>query len=516
MASLFALLLFLFQAVDLEGLTSWPGGKYGMLKPTTGCPEEWTKKNWKYTKVINWRYRNWYYMYMGWTDKGYVLQETKANYPNNTSSDILHIQGHVGPNSVLRYFCVKRTYVNWLSPIEWPQGRYCIHQNGNHHSVPRGIIYMLYDTDDNNNHVTQYVDDFIGYWGNSIKMWFSCQTSGDKKIPISLPITKPFYLLPYGSRDCQQVKWMVATTERIKYHTRNYKGHKQNGFGYETVPYHEIGDINDKGITMYYCYYKSCNYTLTDKKGVFQSPRFPGKYPDGQLCSWRIIVPDNHTLLVRFTNFSLHESAKPDNLTFLTFVDGSFHLNDTFHGHHNQPFTITATNDVLFEFLTNEEGHSTGFRAEYTVFKTPETTPSSPPSTTRNISQHTTLSTNTLTGLPTTKIPTTETGSDNNNSKADNLKPPETTPSPPSTTRNIGQHTTLNTNTGVLNTTKIPTTETGNDTNNSNADTLKPPETTPSPPSTTGNIGQHTTLNTNTVTGVPTTKIPTTETGNDT
>ncbi|XP_031566189.1 uncharacterized protein LOC116301291 isoform X2 [Actinia tenebrosa] len=170
---------------------------------------------------------------------------------------------------------------------------------------------------------------------------------------------------------------------------------------------------SNKGITMYYCYYESCNYTLNDTRGVFQSSGFPGKYPDGQLCSWRIMVPDNRILHVYFTNFSLYESAKKDNLTFLTFVDGSFHLNDTFHGHHNQPFTITETNDVLFEFLTNEEGHSTGFRAEYTVFKSPvppETTPS-PQSTTRTNGQTTTI------------IPiTSETKNKTSNSTNDNFK----------------------------------------------------------------------------------------------
>jgi hypothetical protein len=111
-----------------------------------------------------------------------------------------------------------------------------------------------------------------------------------------------------------------------------------------------------------------CKHTLSQKKGVFQSPRFPRKYPDGQLCSWRIMVPVNHIIHVHFTNFSLYGNDAKDTLTFSKNVSGTFQLNDTFHGN-RLPFTITATSDLLFVFLTNEEHNSTGFRAEYTVFK---------------------------------------------------------------------------------------------------------------------------------------------------
>ncbi|XP_031558172.1 uncharacterized protein LOC116294666, partial [Actinia tenebrosa] len=93
------------------------------------------------------------------------------------------------------------------------------------------------------------------YYHWVIRLYFFCQTSGNKTIPISLPITKPFYLLPYGSRDCQQVKWMVATTEWIKYYTPyyDYRYHKTHG----TVPHHKVDDRNhNNGITMFYCYYE--------------------------------------------------------------------------------------------------------------------------------------------------------------------------------------------------------------------------------------------------------------------
>ncbi|KAK3752647.1 hypothetical protein QZH41_000998 [Actinostola sp. cb2023] len=58
--------------------------------------------------------------------------------------------------------------------------------------------------------------------------------------------------------------------------------------------------------------FTGCNITLSERKGVFQSPGFPGKYPDGQLCSWTLRVPANHSVLVHFTHFSLDVESGND------------------------------------------------------------------------------------------------------------------------------------------------------------------------------------------------------------
>ncbi|XP_031550756.1 uncharacterized protein LOC116288153 isoform X1 [Actinia tenebrosa] len=402
-----AILILLLQNGYITGLTSWPDGKYGLLKPTTGCPEEWTDKEWKKTRV-KYKYGNnrWSYRleYRGLTDRGFIFQTTDDNYPNIEASQTLNMEEYVDPDFVLRYFCVKRTEVK-PSSIKWPPGQYCIYERG---KQPGGRIRM-YDMDYSYRHSTKYVKDFTDNWYHSINLHFSCQTSGNEKIPISLPITKPFYLLPYGSRDCQQVEWMVATTEWIKYHTGNYKDRSYQKSG-TAVPFYEIGDIKNKGITMYYCYYESCNYTLTNTTGVFQSPGFPGEYPDGQLCSWRIMVPDNHTLHVHFTNFSLYEYDK-DCLQLYENNSRIFKHRQAFFGQ-QPPFTITATSDVMFVFRSDEENNSTGFRANYTMFKTPERTTTAPPKppTTTTLPTTTTQSTTKLitTQPTTTKQPTTK------------------------------------------------------------------------------------------------------------
>lgn len=95
----------------------------------------------------------------------------------------------------------------------------------------------------------------INCW-NSLysKTYVYCQTTGTKSVPIDLPISHPFYLLPYGSSECQQVKWMVATKQWIQYATNNYaSGSYKDG----TIPYVTVGTKAQLGITVYYCYYES-------------------------------------------------------------------------------------------------------------------------------------------------------------------------------------------------------------------------------------------------------------------
>ena len=155
---------------------------------------------------------------------------------------------------------------SWRHLTFYSSGQYCIYRDKDStlNGMGRGSIRM-YDEKNNNKdtfkiHTVLVITDKV--WKKWTLKWiydytvlyFYCQTSGNKKIPISLPITKPFYLLPYESRDCQQVEWMVATSEWIKYHTRD---NSENNVKHNTVPYVELGNEDGDGVTMYYCYYQS-------------------------------------------------------------------------------------------------------------------------------------------------------------------------------------------------------------------------------------------------------------------
>jgi hypothetical protein len=94
---------------------------------------------------------------------------------------------------------------------------------------------------------------------NNTRLSFCCITNGSKTIPIDLPTTNPFYLLPFKSIDCQQVKWMISNSEWIKYDKEN------TGTDYSSidgvVPYNTLN--SNKDITNFYCYYQSKYITTT-------------------------------------------------------------------------------------------------------------------------------------------------------------------------------------------------------------------------------------------------------------
>ncbi|XP_031553853.1 uncharacterized protein LOC116290872, partial [Actinia tenebrosa] len=467
----FVFVILLHTAVENKGSPpTWPYGTYTLLKPRTGCPA-------------------------GWDNKGYIYQDTIDKNPSNNRSQTLHIDGKVARSHVKRHFCSK---TNKKGKV-WPSGQYCVyrHENEKLHRMRPGSILMY---DKKNNNKDEYkLTKFRVYIKKTrrsfiyMKLYFACQTSGDKKIPISLPITKPFYLLPYGSRDCQQCRYagwvrcdggdtegvvdrsvMNPTYERgavllnapnetaatlyigddssmhqalshnaectkindatASLNLKKIESKKSGSVeGSDHNPLYLVSEVcetkkiscpsqsepreseavNDSGPNPLYhvlerpdtnsgmpedqptsesresesdkdsgpnplyhllegpdpnnyqqCLISGCNYTLTDKKGVFQSPGFPGEYPDGQLCSWRIIVPVDHTVQVRFAHLSLNEN---DTLTYSKTVNGSFRSWYTIPLSSTVPFTLSGERDVLFVFRSDESKTSSGFRAEYRV-----------------------------------------------------------------------------------------------------------------------------------------------------
>lgn len=109
--------------------------------------------------------------------------------------------------------------------------------------------------DENTNNQTKYVQPlpYVDTYKGNLRLSFCCANNGDRSVPIKLPGSRPFYLLPYKSSKCQQVEWMVATMEWIKYDKENTGTDYSERTG--SVPYNTLN--KEKDITMYYCYYKS-------------------------------------------------------------------------------------------------------------------------------------------------------------------------------------------------------------------------------------------------------------------
>ena len=77
---------------------------------------------------------------------------------------------------------------------------------------------------------------------------FCCRTDGDKKEPIILPTKLSFFLLAYGSNECQMVKWAIATPEWIYFDTEDKNKKDPDG----KFPF----DAGKKNPRIYYCYYR--------------------------------------------------------------------------------------------------------------------------------------------------------------------------------------------------------------------------------------------------------------------
>ena len=88
-----------------------------------------------------------------------------------------------------------------------------------------------------------------GVYDKDTKIEFCCRTDGDKKDSISLPTLKPFFLLAYGSAECQQVNWAVASVEWIRFDNENTDIQDDEGGSY---PYG--AGISDH--RFHYCYYQ--------------------------------------------------------------------------------------------------------------------------------------------------------------------------------------------------------------------------------------------------------------------
>ncbi|OON19634.1 CUB domain protein, partial [Opisthorchis viverrini] len=66
---------------------------------------------------------------------------------------------------------------------------------------------------------------------------------------------------------------------------------------------------------------EECNYILDDVTGTIKSPNFPVEYPHHTNCSWRIKAPQNCTVKLNFSHFSLE--YRHDNLTIYDGYDNS-------------------------------------------------------------------------------------------------------------------------------------------------------------------------------------------------
>lgn len=212
------------------GKDTWPSGTYGLPRSKTGCPQPPHGSEW---------------------ETGWRVQDTENSNNENGFSDSFHLDAVVLDSHVNRSFCIKHVHKVGTGAKPWPLGQYCIYKKG---TCPVGLSegFIQWDDEDTSNKNSNGGTLPDGTYDHTTRISFCCQTDGNKSDPITLPVEKPFYLLAYGSSECQKVEGALGTEEYIQYDNENSNNYdKLEG----SHPFMVYSDDTKMRIT--YCYYRA-------------------------------------------------------------------------------------------------------------------------------------------------------------------------------------------------------------------------------------------------------------------
>ncbi|KAK3783547.1 hypothetical protein RRG08_005003, partial [Elysia crispata] len=130
-----------------------------------------------------------------------------------------------------------------------------------------------------------------------------------------------------------------------------------------------------------------CGKILTGNGGIFQSPNFPGNYPDNTRCVWTITTDPGFQVHLNFSEFSLEE-ANGCSFDYVFIRDGNNQSAEmlTKKCGFSIPCPITSTgNEMFIEFRSDGSVTKSGFQATWsadnTTISTNMPTPTVPSST---------------------------------------------------------------------------------------------------------------------------------------
>ena len=103
------------------------------------------------------------------------------------------------------------------------------------------------------------------------------------------------------------------------------------------------------------------NIVLNGTSGVIQSPNYPGNYPNGVMCTWRIYPPGNKRVSISFLNFSLQDNRNC--------VEDSVEISGKkMCGNSSVPSSFLLSGfPVVVKFKSKLAGNTTGFHAEFKI-----------------------------------------------------------------------------------------------------------------------------------------------------
>ena len=206
---------------------AWPKGTYGLVKPSSGCPQG-SNSRW---------------------DSGWRKHDTEDKNSNNQWTSSYNLAGWKESNNMQWEFCMKVS--NGLNNINypWPKGSYCILKKGDcPHQFRYGWIHWDDEDDRNSNSHggTRTLPD--GEYGRNTRMEFCCRQDGSTANHIILPTNKSFILVAATSL-CQEVYGMRVSNQWFRWDNED-KDNEDDYGGY--VPYENGGSRNH---ILHFCYY---------------------------------------------------------------------------------------------------------------------------------------------------------------------------------------------------------------------------------------------------------------------
>lgn len=353
--------------------STWPAGTYALPMADSGCPEG--------------SGFNWY--------TGHRTEELERDQNENKHSPSIHLRTEIGKPEIKRYFCVKNSTKADEGKPKWPNGKYCIYKKGDF--CPQGFHKgsVLWDDDNANNgfNLNSKGGELpSGLYNQDTKIYFCCMTTGSVEKRVSLPVNKPFYLLAFESTTCQEVRGAVYALEYVVFDTENSNNQDARAYPY---PY----GANLRQPTIYYCYYRECNWNFNQSSGVFASPYFPDKYHDFHDCQWNITAPRGYIIQLRFGVFELESNpnscgngrcscdyveVKEESEKGLVTTLGRYCMT-------NLPLSViqSSTNKMIVTFYSDQVISAKGFNASYTSVPGPDfTTEPTESQATRTTTRH--------------------------------------------------------------------------------------------------------------------------------
>ena len=105
-----------------------------------------------------------------------------------------------------------------------------------------------------------------------------------------------------------------------------------------------------------------CGGVLHGPSGSLQSPDFPNTYGSNQYCRWKITVPVNKKVMIRFKTLDSEYKkdwvmvSDPKTRTLITALSG---INS------NEMLFTSSSNEMEVKFTSDNERESTGFEATF-------------------------------------------------------------------------------------------------------------------------------------------------------